>query len=44
MYYLYLFSYIAYFRSLSLGADDFENLQELDKQEFEQQPVGEQGK
>jgi hypothetical protein len=30
--------------SLSLGANDFENLQELDFQEFEQQPVEEQGK
>jgi hypothetical protein len=27
---------IAYFRSLSLGADDFENLQGLDFQNFEQ--------
>jgi hypothetical protein len=34
---------IAYFRSLSLGANDFGNLQELDFQDFEQQPVGEQG-
>jgi hypothetical protein len=33
-----------YFRSLSLGADDFENLQELDIQDFEQQLVEEQGK
>jgi hypothetical protein len=38
-----LFVY-AYFRSLSLDADDFENLQELDFQDFEQQPAGEQGK
>jgi hypothetical protein len=30
--------------SLSLGANDFENLQELDFQEFEQQPMEEQGK
>jgi hypothetical protein len=29
---------------LSLGADDFENLQELDFQDFEQQLAGEQGK
>jgi hypothetical protein len=35
---------IAYFRSQSLGADDFENLQELDFRDFEQQPAGEQGK
>jgi hypothetical protein len=32
MYCLYLF---ACFRSLSLGADDVENLQELDIQDFE---------
>jgi hypothetical protein len=38
-----LFS-IAWFRSLSLGTNDFENLQELDFQDFEQQPAGEQGK
>jgi hypothetical protein len=31
MYYLFIYLFaIAYFRSLSLGADDFENLQELD--------------
>jgi hypothetical protein len=35
---------IAYFRSLSLGANDFGNLQKLDFQDFEQQPVEEQGK
>jgi hypothetical protein len=29
---------------LSLGANDFGNVQELDFQDFEQQPVGEQGK
>jgi hypothetical protein len=29
---------------LLFGADDFEKLQELNEQEFEQQPVGEQGK
>jgi hypothetical protein len=40
---IYLFA-ITCFRSLSLGADNFENLQELYFQEFEQQPVGEQGK
>jgi hypothetical protein len=44
MYYLYLFAHISYFWSLSLGTDNFENLEELDEQEFEQQPVGEQGK
>jgi hypothetical protein len=41
--FIYLFA-IVYFRSLSLGANDFGNLQELDFQDFEQQPVGEQGK
>jgi hypothetical protein len=35
---------INYFWSLSLGANDFGNLQEVDFQDFEQQPVGEQGK
>jgi hypothetical protein len=35
---------IAYFRLLSLGANDFENLEELDFQDFEQHPVGEQDK
>jgi hypothetical protein len=40
---IYLFA-IDCFRSLSLGADDFENLPEPDFQEFEQQPAGEQGK
>jgi hypothetical protein len=35
---------IAYFQSLLLGANDFENLQELDYQDFEQQPAEEQGK
>jgi hypothetical protein len=39
--FIYLFA-IACFRSLSLGANDFENLQEHDFQEFEQQPAGEQ--
>jgi hypothetical protein len=34
---------IACFWSLSLVTDDFENIQELDFQDFEQQPVGEQG-
>jgi hypothetical protein len=41
--FIYLFA-IACLRSLSLGANDFGNLQELDFQDFEQQPVGEQGK
>jgi hypothetical protein len=40
---IYLFV-IACFRSLTLGADDFGNLEGLDFQDFEQQPVGEQGK
>jgi hypothetical protein len=40
----YLFSFIACFRSLSLVVDDFENLQELNEQEFEPQLEGEQGK
>jgi hypothetical protein len=43
MYYL-LFVCIACFRSLSLGAEDFENLQELDVQDFEQHLAGEQGR
>jgi hypothetical protein len=33
--FIYLFA-ITCFRSLSLGADDFGNLQELDFQDFEQ--------
>jgi hypothetical protein len=41
---IYLFVAIAYFRSLSLGANDFGNIQELDFQDFELQPAGEQGK
>jgi hypothetical protein len=41
--FIYLLA-IAFFRSLSLGANDFGNLQELDFQDFGQQPVGEQGK
>jgi hypothetical protein len=40
---IYLFA-IAYFWSLSLGTNDFANLQELDIQDFEQQPAGEQCK
>jgi hypothetical protein len=38
-----LFTCIACFRSLSLGAKDFKNLQELNIQDFEQQLAGEQG-
>jgi hypothetical protein len=34
---------IACFQLLSLGANDFGNIQELDFQDFEQQPAGEQG-
>jgi hypothetical protein len=41
--FIYLFA-IAYFRSLSLGTNDFGNLLELNFQDFEQQPAGEQGK
>ena len=41
--FIYLLA-IACFRSLSLGANDFGNLQELDFQDFEQQPAGGQGK
>jgi hypothetical protein len=41
--YIYLFV-IACFRSLSFGANDFVNLQELDFPDFEQQPMREQGK
>jgi hypothetical protein len=41
--FIYLFA-IACFRSLSLGAEDFEILQELNFQDFEQHLVGEQGK
>jgi hypothetical protein len=41
---VYLFIAIACFRLLSLGANDFGNLHELDFQDFEQQPAGEQGK
>jgi hypothetical protein len=40
--FIYLFA-IACFQSLSLGTNDFENLQELDFQDFEQQPAGDQG-
>jgi hypothetical protein len=32
------------FQSLSLGTGDFENLQELDIQDFEQQVAGEEDK
>jgi hypothetical protein len=41
--FIYLFA-IACFRSLSLGTNEFGNLQELDFQDFEQQLVGEQDK
>jgi hypothetical protein len=41
--FIYLFA-IACFWSLSLGTNDFGNLQELDFQDFDQQPTGEQGK
>jgi hypothetical protein len=37
---IYLFA-ITCFRSLSLCADDFQNLQELDVHDFEQQLAGE---
>jgi hypothetical protein len=40
--FVYLFV-IGCFRLLLLGANDFGNLQELDFQDFEQQPAGEQG-
>jgi hypothetical protein len=43
MYYLYWFACIACFWSLPLVANDFENLQELDDQDFKPQ-VGDQGK
>jgi hypothetical protein len=41
--FIYLFA-ISCFQSLSLGANDFGNLQEFDFQDFEQQPAEEQGK
>jgi hypothetical protein len=41
--FIYLFA-IACLRSLSLDAVDFGNLQELNFQDFEQQPTGEQCK
>jgi hypothetical protein len=41
---VYYFFVYACFRSLLLGTDDFENLQELDFQDFKQQLLGEQGK
>jgi hypothetical protein len=40
---VYLFVCIACFQLLSLGFKDFENLQELVIQDFEQQQAGEQG-
>jgi hypothetical protein len=45
VYYLFIYLFaIACFRSLSVGANDFGNLQELDFEDFEQHPTGEQGK
>jgi hypothetical protein len=41
--FIYLFA-ITCFLSLSLSANDFGNLQELDFHDFEQQPAGEQDK
>jgi hypothetical protein len=41
--FIYLFA-VACFWSLSLGVDDFENLEELDFQDFEQQLAEEHGK
>jgi hypothetical protein len=36
--------FCCFFRSLPLGIEDFENLQELNVRDFEQQLAGEQGK
>jgi hypothetical protein len=44
VYCLFVLFALLVFRSLSIGADDFENLQELDVLDFEQQLAGEQGK
>jgi hypothetical protein len=45
MYCLFIYLFIiAYFLSLPLGTEDFENLQDLDFHDFEQQPAEEQGK
>jgi hypothetical protein len=41
--FIYLFA-ISCFQSLSLIADDFRNLEELDVQDFEQKLPGEKGK
>jgi hypothetical protein len=41
---IYLFACVACFWSLPLGAEDFNNLHELDIQDFEQQLAEEQGK
>jgi hypothetical protein len=41
VYTIYLFTCVAYFRLLPLAVKDFENLLELDVQDFEQQLVGE---
>jgi hypothetical protein len=44
VYYLFIYLFgIACFRSLLFGAEDFGNLQELDFEDFVQQPAGEQG-
>jgi hypothetical protein len=44
VYYLFIYLFaLACFRSLSLDTNDFGNLQELDFQDIEQQPAGEQG-
>jgi hypothetical protein len=44
MYTIYLFVHSSCFQSVSLDANNFENLQELDIQYFEQQVMREQGK
>jgi hypothetical protein len=44
MYYFIYLLCITCFRSLSLDAADFENLQKLEDQDFEQQLAGNQGK
>jgi hypothetical protein len=42
--YCFLVAFVACFRSLPLGTEDFKNLQELNVQDFEQQLEGEHGK
>jgi hypothetical protein len=42
--FIYLFACAACFRSLPLGAEDFENLRELNMQDFEQQRAREKEK